>query len=683
MLSAAVAVSASAGITRTSVNKKIGEYNASTKKVERLTRASGKNAIGKAINEFQFKGWDQRDAKYRAGSSYSWDFEDTTQLQGWAIVDNDSDGYCWTYADTTLKAHSGNCCLFSNSYVNNEDGNGGTALTPDNWLISPEVTFANYLELWAVGQDPSYAAEVFAVYVTVDGENYIKVGGDFTTSGDYARFVVDLTEYAGQVGHFCIRHYNVTDQFILCIDDIAMSDDIVFVPAAQLPTNLAVTAGETYGNVTWDGTEGNQWNLHYRPYVDISGNYINCTLPLETYEAELDDWFIYDADGDGENWTLNYSSSAQDDLCWFSYSYYSGTSYTPDNWLLTRDILLRGELKFTLWGQNNSYPDNMQVYAYVYDDEAENGFVAHQLFEEDLKTTTTHETYTVDLNQFGGKLGFIVFRHYNCSDMFYLYLDDIFIGDANIPLVEQPEWIEVNGLTETNYSITGLTPNTEYEVQVQEYNSEGATSNWTLSENFWTLAEANNVYIIGEVNDKTWAPNDGVQMTFEDGVYTATVNFDGRNNENGEEVNYFALTKKLAATADDWATCNANRFGSETDGDFWVTPELMGQELGLIFPYEMSYRIPAGDYKLTVNMDAMTLVIEDLNPAPQGLRGDVDMNEEVAIADVSALIDYLLTGDATGISLQNADCDLSGTDAPDVTIADVSALIDYLLNGAW
>ena len=68
---------------------------------------------------------------------------------------------------------------------------------------------------------------------------------------------------------------------------------------------------------------------------------------------------------------------------------------------------------------------------------------------------------------------------------------------------------------------------------------------------------------------------------------------------------------------------------------------------------------------------------------PQGLRGDVDLSEEVTIADVSALIDYLLTGDATGISLQNADCDLSGNGTPDVTIADVSALIDYLLNNAW
>jgi formylglycine-generating enzyme required for sulfatase activity len=59
--------------------------------------------------------------------------------------------------------------------------------------------------------------------------------------------------------------------------------------------------------------------------------------------------------------------------------------------------------------------------------------------------------------------------------------------------------------------------------------------------------------------------------------------------------------------------------------------------------------------------------------------GDVNGNNEVTIADVSALIDYLLTGDATGINLENADC--NGIDG--ITIADVSTLIDYLLTGNW
>ena len=60
-------------------------------------------------------------------------------------------------------------------------------------------------------------------------------------------------------------------------------------------------------------------------------------------------------------------------------------------------------------------------------------------------------------------------------------------------------------------------------------------------------------------------------------------------------------------------------------------------------------------------------------------RGDVNQDGAVNISDVTALIDYLLTNDATGISLANADSDLDGR----VNIADVTALIDYLLTGTW
>ena len=61
------------------------------------------------------------------------------------------------------------------------------------------------------------------------------------------------------------------------------------------------------------------------------------------------------------------------------------------------------------------------------------------------------------------------------------------------------------------------------------------------------------------------------------------------------------------------------------------------------------------------------------------LRGDVDCSGEVNIADVSALIDYLLSGDPAGIDDVNADCNTDD----EISIADVSALIDYLLSGTW
>ena len=59
--------------------------------------------------------------------------------------------------------------------------------------------------------------------------------------------------------------------------------------------------------------------------------------------------------------------------------------------------------------------------------------------------------------------------------------------------------------------------------------------------------------------------------------------------------------------------------------------------------------------------------------------GDLDNNNAVTIADVSVLINYLLTGDVSSVNLAASDCNQDG----DVKINDVTALIDYLLSGNW
>lgn len=68
-----------------------------------------------------------------------------------------------------------------------------------------------------------------------------------------------------------------------------------------------------------------------------------------------------------------------------------------------------------------------------------------------------------------------------------------------------------------------------------------------------------------------------------------------------------------------------------------------------------------------------------LRPYSTVLRGDVNGDNDVTIADVTTLIDYLLSGDVSSINLTNADCNQDN----DVSIADVTALIDYLLSGSW
>ena len=178
-----------------------------------------------------------------------YDFEDST-MQGWTAIDADGDGYNWVLGsqiggvylvDGASLAGSGNNAsndmVCSGSYSNET----GAILYPDNYLVSPQVTLGGSISFYACGQDANYAAEHFGVFVSTTGTN----PSDFTmvnewtigsrTAGlretvrgnraqtTWTEYNADLSAYSGQ-GYVAIRHFNCSDQFILDIDDIAITE---------------------------------------------------------------------------------------------------------------------------------------------------------------------------------------------------------------------------------------------------------------------------------------------------------------------------------------------------------------------------------------------------------------------------------------------------------------------------
>ena len=166
-------------------------------------------------------------------------------MADWTTIDADGDGYTWVSSmnpgdyhnsgvDLTGNGHNGSAqFVISGSYSNSL----GMALTPDNYLVSPQIELGGGMEFWVSGQDAGYFAEHFGVAVSTSGNTD---AADFTTIAEWTledgqvwhKYVVDLSAYTGQ-GYVAIRHFDCTDQFILNLDDITFG---TYVPTSAWTT---------------------------------------------------------------------------------------------------------------------------------------------------------------------------------------------------------------------------------------------------------------------------------------------------------------------------------------------------------------------------------------------------------------------------------------------------------------
>ncbi|MCQ2305298.1 MAG: choice-of-anchor J domain-containing protein, partial [Bacteroidales bacterium] len=182
------------------------------------------------------------------GDEFTEGFESGSIPTGWTTIDADGDGHNWSPASVLMAgylipAHGGADCFTSESYSSTYG-----ALTPDNFLVSPQVAIANgsQFSFWACAQDPSYAGEHYGVAISMTGNTnpadfttiaewtmtakdaaeagaYMSKDGKGTREGTWYQKTVDLSDYAGQQIYIAIRHFNCTDMFYLNVDDAELS----------------------------------------------------------------------------------------------------------------------------------------------------------------------------------------------------------------------------------------------------------------------------------------------------------------------------------------------------------------------------------------------------------------------------------------------------------------------------
>ena len=168
---------------------------------------------------------------------------DAAAFGTWSAIDADQDTYTWGLYDLTGVGSSidgqGECAI-SFSWGDPGQGQGNeTALTPDNWLISPAMNLTGYTAAslsFAAGtiENTTFFAENYSVYIVTAADATALATALATATPAFTEVLpagdamqphtVSMTSFAGQNNvYVAFRHHNCTDMYTLVLDDVVVS----------------------------------------------------------------------------------------------------------------------------------------------------------------------------------------------------------------------------------------------------------------------------------------------------------------------------------------------------------------------------------------------------------------------------------------------------------------------------
>ena len=259
----------------------------------------------------------------------------------------------------------------------------------------------------------------------------------------------------------------------------AWSAAVTFTTDIAFPAPTAVAANHvkaTKADISWTGEDdATSFNLRYA--LDL-GFY-------EDFENGLGQWTVVrNGEGDGNtDWHVVNSNTIFSDGAIPAHSgnyvvmsrSYSGSAYNVDNWLISPQVNLGGTM--TYWVRDDGkYHEHYDIYVST----TTTDLSAFTKVYEPGNASGEWTEVTVDLSAYAGQQGYVAFRNTD-NDQDFLFIDDVTIAAQSSTI----DWMTVNNVT-SPYTITGLTPETDYVAEVQAVYA-GGSSTWAPA-NFTTLA---------------------------------------------------------------------------------------------------------------------------------------------------------------------------------------------------
>lgn len=210
-------------------------------------------------------------------------------------------------------------------------------------------------------------------------------------------------------------------------------------------TASATWSSSGYYTVSVTGTHNGN-NVTHTMQVGVNSCDIIAYPYEEGFEGDIDCWTKLDADGDGYTWEQNArgtTHAGSGNIASASFSNDVGV-LNPDNWLISPRLNLPDESAQIEWyeygDENSDYAEHYGLYVST---SGTNISDFTQVWEGTVPAGKTWRQLTQSLDAYRGQSIYIAFRHYNCSDMFWLIIDDVKVTGTGHVGIDDVEHLNV------------------------------------------------------------------------------------------------------------------------------------------------------------------------------------------------------------------------------------------------